>query len=190
MPTDLLTEMSAPGAGIRRLRMSWEDYLALPHDLFAEWVDGEVVVSPRPSQVHGAAVVRLGSVLLTALPDLTVLSDTGVWLPGNRLRGPDLTAVATMSTSTFVEEPPVLVVEVLSPSTRAEDTLRKSPEYAAAGVGQFWVVDPDHRTLDAYGNVDGQWEPLLHLDEDHPRGDVTVGDHGVVPLDLSAILPR
>jgi Uma2 family endonuclease len=186
---ELVAEMSVPGAGLRRLRMSWEEFLELPGDLRTEWVDGEVVVSPPVGGDHGVATTRLGSVLTGALPGLLVGSEVGVWLPRNRLRGPDLVAFPSMPTGTFLEEAPVLVVEVLSPSTRAEDTIRKSPEYASAGISQYWVVDPEARSLEVFSNADGRWEPLLRLDEQHPTGEVTVGDHGVVPLDLTWILP-
>jgi Uma2 family endonuclease len=188
--TELVAEMSVPGAGLRRLRMSWEEFLALPSGLRTEWVDGEVVVSPPVGRGHFAAAGRLGAALTMALPELLVGPELGVWLPGNRLRAPDLAAIEKRpSTTTFVEEAPVLVVEVLSPSTRAEDTIRKPPEYAGAGIGQFWVVDPDGRSVDVFENVEGTWELLLHLDDAQPTGEVTVGAHGVVPLDLAWILP-
>lgn len=32
---------------LQRLRMSYDEYLALPEDVRAKWVDGEVVVSRR-----------------------------------------------------------------------------------------------------------------------------------------------
>ena len=87
-------------------------------------------------------------------------------------------------------ETPALVVEVLAPGTRAEDTLRKSREYGDAGIGQYWLVDPDLRTIDVLDNTDGAWGVMAHLDDDHPTAEITVGGHGVVPLDLSAVFSR
>jgi Uma2 family endonuclease len=174
---------------LRRFPMSWEDFLELQVEGKAEWVDGEVVVSPPSNVGHGVVAARLTVVLANALPDLEVGSEVGVWLPRNRLRGPDLMVLRSLPATTYLEDAPLLVVEVLSPSTRAEDLLRKGPEYAAAGVGQYWVVDPDARSLEVFENLDGAWEPLLRLDDDHPTGEVAVGEHGVVPLDLTAILP-
>jgi len=58
------------------------------------------------------------------------------------VRVPDVLVFRERVDDTLVTETPLLVVEVLSPSTRSEDTIRKAPEYA--GAGQFWVVDlPD-----------------------------------------------
>jgi Uma2 family endonuclease len=175
---------------LRRLRMSWAEFLDLRVEGRAEWVDGEVVVSPPNNIGHGVVTARLIVLLSAALPELHIGSEVGVWLPRNRLRGPDVTVLASLPDTTFLEDVPVLVVEVLSPSTRSEDLLRKGPEYAAAGIGQYWVVDPEAGSLEVFANADGTWEPLLRLDADHPVGEVTVGEHGVVPLDLAAILLR
>ena len=88
----------------------------------------------------------------------------------------------------FAETPPLMVVEVLSPSTRSEDTVRKSTEYAAVGVAQYWIVDPEAATLTAYANNGAGWDVLLELDETHPQGTVDVEDHGPVELDLVSVL--
>lgn len=181
--------MSLAEEDLRRSRMSWDDYLALPEDVRAEWVDGEVVVSPPVGPDHGTAVIALGSILCAHLPALRVMTEVGVRLPHNRLRSPDLTVVRSRPTGVVVTDAPVLVVEVLSPGTRREDTIRKPPEYAAAGIGQYWVVDPEQSYLDVYTNVDGTWADLLHLDDEHPTGEVAVDEHGVVPVDLREVFP-
>ena len=85
-------------------------------------------------------------------------------------------------------ETPALVVEVLAPGTRAEDTLRKSREYGDAGIGQYWLVDPDNRTLTVLRNADAEWEIALELDDGHPQGRVEVGPHGSVELEMEALL--
>ncbi len=111
--------------------------------------------------------------------------EIGLQLPRNRLRAPDLMVVERRPTTTWVTEPPVLVVEVLSPSTRLEDLVRKSVEYAEGGAGQYWVVDPEARVIEVLRNVDGAWETLLRLDDATTTGEVAVGEHGVVRLDLA-----
>lgn len=44
------------------------------------------------------------------------------------------------------------------------------------------------RRIDIFSNHDGEWEPLLHLDDETPAGTVAVGKSGEVKLDLAAIL--
>ncbi|CAN5893994.1 hypothetical protein BH23ACT10_BH23ACT10_06530 [soil metagenome] len=57
------------------------------------------------------------------------------------------------------DQAPDLVVEVLSPSTRSFDAIRKCRDYAAIGVAELWLIDPDGpeatilRVSDAVPNV-------------------------------------
>lgn len=180
--------MSPAEPALQRFRMSWEEYLELPEKPKAEWVDGEVVVTPGVSPGHGVATIRLAIVLAKALPELSLMTEVGVMLASNRLRIPDLMATATLPDGQWATDAPVLVVEVLSPSTRTEDTVRKSVEYLRGGVGQYWVLDPDLRVLDVSTNVDASWEELLRLDDETPTGEVAVGEHGTVHVDLADLL--
>jgi len=59
----------------------------------------------------------------------------------------------------FLGEPPVLAVEVLSPSSRWIDRLSKLSAYQETGVASCWLVDPDPATpsLVAMDLVDGRY---------------------------------
>lgn len=173
---------------LQRLRMSWEEYLALPERPRAEWVAGEVVVSPPVGPDHGFAAGGLVALLRRDLADAVVFTEVGLRLPGDRLRAPDVMVTDAWPEGPWVVDPPVLVVEVLSPSTRSEDTVRKSAEYAAGEVGQYWILDPEQRWLEVLRADRGGWSPLLRLDDDTPRGQVVVPGHGVVDLDLTTML--
>lgn len=173
---------------LRRVRMSWEEFLALPERPRAEWVDGEVVLLMAPPVFdHGVVPIQLGVLLTPLFPDCYLSTEAYLVLPRNRVRLPDLMLVSERPADGWVRTSPMLVVEVLSSSTRSEDTIRKSMEYAEGGVGQYWVVDPELRTVDAWRNADGEWELLAKLDDDHPTTEVELA--GVtVPLDLRQIL--
>ena len=45
---------------------------------------------------------------------------------------------------------PDLVIEILSPSSRGSDRLRKFVLYERAGVREYWLVDPEARTVEVY----------------------------------------
>lgn len=80
---------------LRRVRMSWEEYLELPHPPKAEWVDGEVVIDLAPVAFsHGEAVGRLLLLLGPLFSDHVLVTEVGLRLPRNRLRAPDLMMVA------------------------------------------------------------------------------------------------
>ncbi|GAA1540466.1 Uma2 family endonuclease [Nocardioides humi] len=176
---------------LQRIPMSYEEYQALPEHPRAEWVDGIVVfMSPlgaRPE--HQQAARRLANLIEDALAGLEVIESVGIALPRNRERLPDVAAFgAPVRTELPVVETPILVAEVLSPSTRREDLIRKGPEYAEAGIAQYWVVDLDARTIEVQENVDGRWELLATIDDGNPTADVQVGEHGTVTVDLAAVL--
>ncbi len=61
-----------------------------------------------------------------------------------------------------IEGAPLLVVEILSPSTRKRDRTRKARRYAALGVRHFWLVDPDARRIECYrSQADGSAYSLV-----------------------------
>jgi Uma2 family endonuclease len=173
---------------LERIPMSWEDYLRTPAYPKHEWVDGVCVVSPLASYAHQSVVRRLANLWEAALPGLFVYDGGNVRLPRHRVRIPDVVAFAAREEGVFNESTPELVAEVLSPSTRAEDTMRKSREYAEGGIDQYWVVDPELRRIDVFVNREGEWEPVLHVDDATRTGTVAVEPHGEVTVDLATVL--
>jgi Uma2 family endonuclease len=49
---------------------------------------------------------------------------------------------------THLHRPPTLVVEVLSEATRGRDLVVKRALYLELGVNEYWIVDPDNRTIE------------------------------------------
>ncbi|MGH3870758.1 MAG: Uma2 family endonuclease [Pseudonocardiaceae bacterium] len=144
-----------------------EDLERMPNDgLRYELLDGMLLVSPAPGLWHQEVVLELAIRLRAACPpELHVVIAPFEWR-GNRrtalqpdvlvARHGDLLAVAG---GKYLGEPPVLAVEVLSPSTRRIDRLSKLSAYEEAGVASYWLVDPDpaHPSLHALNLVDGHY---------------------------------
>lgn len=180
------------------IRMSYEEWLNLPPQPRNEWVDGvAVVMAAFPRWSHQTAARRIAARVERDLPELFVNEAVGLRLPRNRVRGPDVVALSEQPPpdtdepdSWVVDLVPVLVAEVLSPSTRREDLVRKAPEYLEAGIEQYWVVDPQGRSIEPMVSRDGRWETIVVVDDHNPRADVDVGGYGTVHLDLAEILDR
>ena len=181
-----------PVMALEYRRMSVEEYFALPDDIRAEYVDGVAILMPPGTWDHQSVELNLAVAVRSGLTDVVVAAEAGVRTAGRKYRIGDVVVMpaGAMPEGQFAETPPLVVVEVLSPSTRSEDTVRKSHEYAAAGVGQYWLVDRDEPSLVVYRNTGEGWDLELTLDAERPVGSVVVGDHGTVGLDLNSIIGR
>ncbi len=110
-----------------------------------ELLDGVLVVSPRPSTVHQLASARLVMTLGNACPDdLCVLAEPAVQLSQDTEFDPDVVVVRQQEVGgAKLMTPPLLIVEVRSPSTALIDLNRKKAAYERFGVESYWIVDPD-----------------------------------------------
>lgn len=171
---------------IERVPMSLEDYLALPEGVRAEWVDGVALMTPPPTRPHNAVGKRLVRLFDDALEGIEAVYEVGVPLVRSR-RIADVALVKTLDDASFSEDLPILVVEVVSPSSRTEDRVRKLNEYLAGGIGYYLLVDQSEGTLTALRNDGDAWEPVLELDSESPKGELTVGEYGVAAFDLTTL---
>lgn len=147
----LIGERKEPPPG----RITWEEFLAwTDEDTHAEWVDGEVVVLSPSNLVHLdlikflyeilARFVRakgLGQVYFMGLLMKLTSRPSG--------REPDLVFVtkehAARLRNTFLDGPADLAVEVVSSDSDARDRSDKFREYEAAGIPEYWLLDPIRR---------------------------------------------
>ena len=61
---------------------------------------------------------------------------------------------------------PDLVVEILSPSTASRDRVLKFNKYLQAGVREYWIVDPDSKTVLTHMLKDGQYMTRAYAEAD------------------------
>lgn len=145
------------------------DYFALPDtNRYMELSEGRLIMPPHPTYRHQDALKRLflrmnafveehqlGVVQVAPLP-------VRLW-PG-KIREPDIFFIAKEHADRIGEQAcgvPDLVVEVLSPATRETDRGEKFFEYAKAGVQEYWLVDPEKRSLEVYTLRGQVYEPFV-----------------------------
>jgi Uma2 family endonuclease len=154
-----------------------------------ELIDGVLVVSPAPSFRHQTAVGRLWQALERERPaDVRVLvAPFDVVLADDTVLQPDvLVARRADITDRDLAGPPLLAVEVLSPSTRRFDLMLKWSRYESAGCGSYWVVDPDEPALTAWDLIDGRYVETAHVTGTQPYDATLPFPVRVVPDDLVA----
>lgn len=127
--------------------MSLEEFFSIDIELI-ELVDGQPVLLSAGTGPHQTAVFELGKRIDAALPTgfrvLPSPIDWVLWeLPRATVRQPDLAVVTTeQARERRLTEPPLLVVEVLSPSSVERDLVAKRRQYAQAGCRHYWIVNP------------------------------------------------
>ena len=159
--------------------LTFEDYLRHDDgtDTRYELVNGVLVEMPPESEENNDIARKLLFELAKHLPiALLAHKDTEIEVTGQRATGriPDVlvhteaskAAVtgATRATITRDMPPPALVIEVVSPgqANRERDYRYKHTEYAARGIAEYWIVDPETTQVTLCLWVNGRYEDRLY----------------------------
>lgn len=145
-------------------RLSADDYLALPPDGFRyELIDGVVRMSPSASFTHqliaAEILIQIGA-YLTKHPIGVATMEVDIKLADGCVYRPDVVFLNSEKASrcgVHVTEPPDLIVEVISVESRIDDTETKRGRYEAAGVGEYWLIDPAREELTFLQHVAGRY---------------------------------
>lgn len=145
--------------------MTVDQYFAGPEVQYRQELRfGWLVREPSSTYGHqtvvGRLLVALDAHVRASQAGVVVSSPMDVVLDRERalVVQPDILFVAAARTSicrSAIEEPPDLVVEVLSPGTRRHDATTKLEWYRQYGVRECWLVDPMGRTIDVRVLPDG-----------------------------------
>jgi Uma2 family endonuclease len=155
--------------------LTFEEFLSHDDgtDTRYELVDGVLVEMPTESNDNCQIAKYLLFELAKFFPiSLLCLKDVELEVSGRRakVRLPDLVVLSRGSAEALQGQPrniltrdmppPALVVEVVSPGStnRLRDYRYKRTEYAARGIAEYWIVDPEAQQVTVCLWVDGQYE--------------------------------
>jgi Uma2 family endonuclease len=133
---------------------SVSDYLALNGNYLVEYSSGYIEVLTMPTELHQLIVACLYS-FLSAFAGRTragkvLFAPLRVQLYPGKFREPDIVfmmeANAVRRHNEFWEGAD-LVMEVVSDDDRRRDLETKRVEYAAAGIAEYWIVDPQTQQI-------------------------------------------
>jgi Uma2 family endonuclease len=138
----------------RTKRWTLEEVHSLPDDGNKyEVVSGELFVTPPPSHEHETILARLSRILdpfvaahglgMVYHPRAVMRFEGSEVEPDLMVRQPHPDSGGDWDTAPT----PTLIVEVLSGSTRRRDHVQKRELYLEAGVAEYWIVDPEHRSI-------------------------------------------
>lgn len=160
------------------VKLSFEEYLNYDDgtDNRYELVDGELVMVPLPTGEHSDAIDLLSDVFKAEISKQQqtwiVKRDVGVYVGINPNSGkdcsrtPDLCIVTTQwavvkaqkTKAAVMRTAPLLVVEIVSPSSKKTDYQAKEQEYRTIGIPEYWIVDLQQAKVIVLLLVDGYYE--------------------------------
>lgn len=177
-------------AGAKK-KLTYSDYATIPDDgKRYEVLEGGLLVTPAPSPLHQRVSFRLQRQLADYFGARSLgevfNAPIDVILSDHDIIQPDLVIVDRPErvSTRGIEGAPLLVVEILSPSTRKRDRTVKARRYAALGIPHFWLVDPDAHRLECY-RAEGTRYSLLGQAEGSTV--LEVADWPDLAIDLSAL---
>jgi Uma2 family endonuclease len=144
---------------LRRRRLSLASFMARPErqGCIEELLDGELVVSPTSRWRHNEIALRLALQLGPALESSRLGKISGpqtVVLDDHHAPAPDLCVILAdrqhIIEDGYPRAAPDFAIEILSPSNRSNDLIRKKRIYAEYGVREYWIVDGDAETVTRY----------------------------------------
>jgi Uma2 family endonuclease len=142
---------------LTRRRATVEEFWSLPESVLpAEYVNGEIIMSPSPTRDHqlvSRSIFRAldGFVRKEAVGEV-LYSPLDVVLPSGDVVQPDIFYLTRQeykraSAGQRMHVVPSLIVEILSPGSLTYDTLTKRELYEQNGVREYWIVDVEKRSI-------------------------------------------
>ncbi len=151
-------------------RMTFDQFLQwLDEDTHAEWVSGEVVMMSPVSGEHqdvGGFLIELFRAFVRWKSAGSVYYEPFQMRLPHSSRAPDILFVSSANQHrlqpTYLDGPADLIVEIISPESRARDRGEKFYEYESAGVREYWLIDPERKQAEFYQlRDDGVYRAVL-----------------------------
>lgn len=158
-------------------KISFEEFLAwCDEDTWAEWVDGEVIIltpaSLRHQKIFGFLIKLMDEYVIAHQSGEVLYAPFLVHLPKSLRRGrePDIIFISkerlSLLKETYFDGAPDLIIEIISPESYTRDKIEKYQEYEAAGVSEYWLIDPDNQQAEFFQLDKNRRYQLFPLDEE------------------------
>lgn len=158
-----------------------EDIYALPDGVRAELVDGRIYYMAPPSRTHQRISSRLNQIISNYIDGQNGSCEIypapfAVFLDKDDTAyfEPDLSVIC--DTSKLDEKgchgAPDWIIEIVSPGSKSMDYFTKLMKYQAAGVREYWIVNPVKEQIMVYQFEEGSVKEVetYSFDEDVPVG--------------------
>lgn len=171
---------------LERRDLTVDDLADLPEDLRYELIDGRLVLAPHANLTHQLISKNIGFAIDQRCPEEFVVNiEQALFLEPHVELRPDVVILPEAAPETFIPaDAALLVVEVISKSSRNTDRKDKLAHYAGAGIPFYWIIDPlaERVTFTQFSlHSNGRYVEMKQTDEC-----VTVNVPWEITLDLPA----
>jgi Uma2 family endonuclease len=136
-----------------------------------ELIEGKIIHMAPASVDHGGVSATIVFAIMTALrglspqPALKVITNATLQIGQRSAPEPDVFVMRAGQSEKYAQAEQALLVVEVSISTRGNDLTVKSRLYARAGVPEYWVVEPESRTVNVLRepHPDGTWASTTTL---------------------------
>ena len=143
----------------------------LPHYTYEDYIHWEgkweiidgvpYAMSPAPVPQHQIVSVNLSAEFRMQLKKCNtcrVMHPIDYIVKDDIILQPDILIVCKPISKKFLDFPPILVVEILSPGTAAKDRAYKFSIYQSQGIKYYIMVDPDLQEAEVYELTGGEYK--------------------------------
>lgn len=172
-----------------------KDIMDLPEGVRAELIDGEIFYMATPNTIHQALLAELSYVFLRYQKSnhkkcRTYFAPYAVFISRDEYNylEPDLLIICPHGDEDDRHQKdgchggPDFVLEIVSPSSRRLDYLKKLDKYEAAGVREYWIVDPQTERVHVY-----EFEKENLLNQYTFEDTIPVGIYGDFSIDFKEL---
>lgn len=139
-------------------KFTYSDYLKTPEDKRYELIEGELILTPSPVPYHQRLVMNIAFEIEKFIRETDIgrvfPSPCDVYLDDENVLEPDVLFISRERLSIIGEKnihgAPDLVIEILSENSAYRDMFKKKRLYARFGVKEYWIVEPEEKTVEIY----------------------------------------
>jgi Uma2 family endonuclease len=146
-------------------QISLNEYLTTNYRPDREYVDGVLVERNVGKNEHSRLQVLLAA-WFASMEDqwqVATFTEWRVQVASTRVRIPDVLLARLKHHPQVMVDPPVLVVEILSPEDNYSQVRTRAADYFDMGVCTVWIIDPKVRA-GRWSTGDGVWTQSSHLE--------------------------
>ena len=146
----------------KKRKFTYEDYLKTPDDQRYELIEGDLIMTPSPVPYHQWLLKNIGFALESFVREKKMgkifYAPCDVYLDNENVLQPDILFIAKERLNIIGEKniqgAPDLVIEILSESSAYRDMVKKKKLYEQFGVKEYWIIDPEEKTVEIYSRQD------------------------------------